>query len=497
MARILGIDIASDAVRGTMVRASLRRVEVASYAEAPLPHTTPERQAETLREAVRQLTSSFSPAPDYVIVCLGGDHVSLRTLEMPLVARKRITDVLPFELEALLPFPVDQAVVDHQPIDQAAGKMRLLAAAVPRASVAELITVLRNAGVDPREIAAGAAALDGLVSVVPALGGLDAALVIDVGRKRTDVAVIQSGCCHFARTLSVGLEGGTSSLLQSGLHHCLASFRAGGGVAPARAFICGEGALAKGALDWFRSELGIDVELLPLPEVPGAPPELVLFGRATALAARGAGRQKRIDLRQGDLAPARAIGGLRQQGRLLVICAAAVFLAFVFSAYARWTVLDDERDELETELAAVSRELLGEETTSPRRARELLSGGTNQIDPMPPFDAFDMLQATSAAIPADITHDTRRFHVNLDEDGQAGRFQLHGTVASVAERDRIRDGLDAHECIEELELGNTTPSGTDRINYQIEGVMRCPGAARPAGASSKSTGSGRAGHGNR
>lgn len=490
MARYLGLDIGSTAVRGTVVRSALRKIELLQYVEVPLiPTSSPDDRAAQLREAIAGVLAAVRPPPDGVIVALDGESASVRPIELPAAAQKRIAEVLPFELESLIPFPVEDAVIDHQPIEIAGGKIRLLVAAASKAKVAARIAELRDAGVEPRHLSVGAAALDGLIPLVPALQQLGPTVVIDSGQNHTDICIIRNGHCEWARTLSIGLSSlprGTE-ILGRDIQQTIAGYRAAGGAAPIQVFVAGGGAGAQGMIPWLQSRLGVPVDTLPLPDAPGADMAIrPAFARATALAGRSVARGRHLDLLQGEFTPKRAMGALRQQAPLIAICTGVVLACFFFATFARWWVLDDEREVLEAELAEVTRETLGEETRDIERARELLTKGRAGADPLPAFDAFDALDAISSKVPPEVTHETRRLHIELDEDGREGRFELQGSVPSIQHRDQIATALAEHPCIHEIEQGRTSPGvGNENVNYQLEAVLRCPGQERTGGTKNR------------
>ncbi len=489
MARILGLDVGTTAVRGAVLRTALRKVELERYVEAPLRAPQdggvegPAGRADALASAIREVLAAVGRAPDGIVVAIPGEDASVRPIELPLAAQKRLAEVLPFELEAVLPFPTEDAVIDHQLIGKDGVRLRLLAAAAPKARIASLLAELRDAGVVPQEIAVGAAALDGLVGLVPELAGPGPFLVLDVGAHHLDVNILHHGRTETARTVTAGTAGlpGNEGELTRALVQTLASFRAGGAPAPVKAFVCGGGALVEGLLPWLASKLdGAEVVQLTLPAGPGADEAVrPLFARAAALAGRTLLKGKRLDLRQGEFAHRRAMGALQAQIPLIAACTAAVVFAFVFSTWSSYRLLDERRGTLETELARVTRESFGEETRDPARAKRLLDGRTGPQDPLPRFDAFDALDAVSHAIPSDVVHDTRRLEIEIGVGEREGKLELQGTVQDIAERDRVVEALEAHPCFHDLENGRTSPaSGQDRINYTVAGVINC--GTRPA-----------------
>jgi general secretion pathway protein L len=484
MARILGLDISDTAVRGALVTTTLRTQQVSRYVEVPIaPPTEGEDQPNPLHAAVQELLGALDPPPDSIIVALDGRQASLRTLDLPAGAAKRVAEVLPFELEPILPFPIEEAVIDHQVVERTPTTLRLLTAAVPKERVAARLAALREAGLEPRQMAVGGAALDGLVPLLPALSEEGAHILVHLDDSATDVCIVRSGQCQLARTLSGGMRdvrSGRRAHLESQLRHTLAGYRGTGGATFSRAFLAGEAAMYPQALEWLQGVLEVETQVLPLPPVPGADDaHRPLFGRATALAGRVLGRGKHLDLRRGEFAPQRTANVLRKHARLAAICAGVVFASFVFSVYARWTVLADERQVLGAQLEAVTEDLFDKPTADPVRAREILEGKKGPEDPLPRFDAYDALESISELIPEELTHkhDTRRLQIDFDDEAHEGRFDLQGTVASVAERDRVADALEGHPCFHDLEKGRTTPGpGNEGLNYQLEAIIRCPGA---------------------
>jgi hypothetical protein len=151
----------------------------------------------------------------------------------------------------------------------------------------------------------------------------------------------------------------------------------------------------------------------------------------------------------------------------------AVFLSFGLSLGARYRVAKSEQERLAVQLAEVSRDLLGEEARSALQARELLTAGPRIEDPLPRFDAYDVLEAISENIPADIQHDTRRLMIEIDDDGESGRFEIQGTVGSIADRDRLVEGLQAHRCFAEAEKGSISTAVEDRKDYKVSVKVYC------------------------
>jgi Tfp pilus assembly PilM family ATPase len=482
MSLVLGLEITPRAVRGAFLKTALRGSEMERYAEVPIPQASEEHSTTgLLRAAVAQLTAQGSRPPDRVIAALDGELASLRLVDLPLGVEKKIAEVLPGELEAVLPFDVDEAIVDYQIVGRDEVNLQLMTVATPARNVAERLRWLNAAGIDPRELAVGAAAFDGLGGLLGETLDDRTVLVIDVGADSTDFAVLSSGQCTFARTLSGGMnlvESGRRDQLGVSLQRTLASYRAQRSEEPTVIWLSGETATMDSARQWLSEQLGMDCGRVPVPAAPGADEETApKFAKAAALAGRALKRKKQLDLRQGEFASKAAAGAIRTHLRLIAVCAAAVVLSFLVSLGARYRVAKAEQEQLKTQLAEVSSDLLGEETRSAVYARELLTGGPRIEDPLPRFDAYDVLEAISESIPTDIQHDTRRLLIEIDDDGERGRFEIQGTVGTIAERDRLVEELQAHRCFSDVEKGSISTAVGDRKDYKVAVKVQCEEAA--------------------
>ena len=484
MSLVLGLEVTPRSVRGAFLRTTLRGFEMERYAEVALPSSNDSATIDVLRAAVREVISESARAPDRIIAALDGQSASLRLIELPAGVEKKAGEVLPGLLESVLPFEIEDAVIDYQVVGHDATNVQVMAVAVPRDLVASRLRELQTAGVSPRELAVGASAFDGLGPLLPESMRDRTLLVIDVGHENTDFCVLTAGECTFARTVSGGMnlvESGRREQLGSSLQRTLASYRAQRPEEPSLILLSGETAPMESARQWLSSQLGIECGVVPLPSAPGADDESApKFARAAALAARATMRKKKLDLRQGEFASKAGAGQIRKNLRLIAICAAAVMLSFGVSLLARYRVAKAEHEQLAEELASVSEDLLGEETRSALHARELLTAGSRVDDPLPRFDAYDVLEAISESIPVEIQHDTRRLLIEIDDEGNSGRFEIQGRVGSIAERDRIVDELRSHRCFAEAEKGSISAAAEDRKDYKVVVKIECPSGPAPA-----------------
>lgn len=511
MAQLLGIDLSPHVVRGALVRTQLRRVAVVRYLEVPIePAPEPELTADgtpaapppsPVARAVAELVKLAGPGVE-TIAAMPTEDVSFRVLEFPAAAAKRLDELLPFEIEPLIPFDPAEAVLDHQPTRPAPGLLRVFAAASLRTKIEARLAELELAGVDPMELAPSAPALAGIAAFTPALA-TGAHMIVHVGAQRTEVVVMVDGRPELARAIPRGVvdlahvafaaspEAMASERLARELKQTLLAFRTAGGGELEAVWLSGEVLVNPPLVEWMSALFERPVRVLDLPVVePGEPIDRTRFALALGLVGHTLGRARHIDFRKGAFVRKRRLGNARTLAPLIIGSILTVGSAYGYSVYARHSVLTSRRESLENQLAATSREVFGVETREVTRARALLVRGPESNDPLPAFTALDALVAVSNAIPPEIdTHDVQRLEIDLGQDQSEGHFEIQGTVATIGERDRISESLARIECFRELQNGQITAAGADRQQYRIEADIRCPGDERTdRRARSRSTG---------
>jgi general secretion pathway protein L len=479
MARTLGIEITDDRVRAALVHAGFRAVAVERVIEVGLDSFVDDEYGSALHHAIGSVLASFPRRPDAISIAIDGRLVSLRPMRFPAGAAKRIGELLPFEIEGLLPFEVEDAILSYQLIRRSLDEIEVLAAAVPKEVLREAIARHEDLGISPRYLCPGAAALDGLIPLMPELAEGPPTLLVSLGRDTTDLMLVADGRNQLSRTVSHGVDALRSprrAIMASELKATLSAYRAAGGAPIERAYLMGVDLAERSEEQFLAESIGVSFERPPLPAPPNHERPSPRFGLAIALAGRGAVRTDRIELRRGEFAPPRASGAVLKHWRLMAACFAAVLASFIFSVAARHSILEAESEALREKLATISKELFGQEARSASRARTLLGGSLAPADPLPRFDAFDALDAVSRSMPEDIVHSLRKLVVEIDDQSREGTLEIHGRVASITERDQVAQALEDHECLDRVIPGPTTPGrGEEGLNYRLEVDVHCPG----------------------
>jgi len=502
MSRILGIDIGKTVVRAAVLRVNYRKITLEALGEAPVLGL----DVDAIRAAVG------AHKPDAVAIAISGEKTHYRMVDLPAAALREIENVLPFELEAQLPFEITEAVYDYRIDKRPAGSetVPIFSAIARVGDVRERIHVVREAvGMEPERVGTGALPLANLISIMPDIErpfGKTAAVgetippvaMLDLGETTSDLVILRDGEPAFARTLSRGTMGlpASAPAISRELRQTFAAWRASGGPPLAGMYLVGGGAAAQGAEMYLSTELGISILPLPRPSLEGVTADqesmLPRFAKAIGLAMGLIGKARGMNLRKGSLETARSYPFLREKIPLLVGLGSVIVLSFAFNLAAEHSSLGVERELLLSQVETATGEVFGEETKDIDKARELLDKRVGaDDDPLPQADAFDVLVKFSESVPKEVVHDVLEFDLNR------GHATIQGTVPSIPDAQAIADKMKEHKCFKDVKISRTAQFTGNKQKYVLEFDVKCeekktkkksPTAAEPDGSASAPAG---------
>jgi len=213
---VLGIDVGSAALKVVEVRGTWQGFEVVKAVERQLPNEngvpcSPEQIAQALTE----LLSAHAIKAAHVVSAIPAHATFVRNLQLPFRDLRKIREVLKFELEPHIPYPVEDVIVDFTKVRETeAGGCEILAAAIPKEALAEHLHIFELAGLVPEivdwEILG---TLNGYQTWQPATTSAPVALV-NVGASKTTVTIVRDGRMQFMRSIARGGHWLTESIRQ-------------------------------------------------------------------------------------------------------------------------------------------------------------------------------------------------------------------------------------------------------------------------------------------
>lgn len=203
---IIGLDLGHFSLRAVRLSRGLTGVDWAGAAERRHAQVLPPLwDLGALGEAVGALWTDNRLPRGRVVAGVPTHLTSVRMLTLPFADPRRVEQVVPYEVEALLPRPLEEVVIDYQIVQTRARETDVLVFALPKGTLVGLLDVLRESGLDPIAVEPQATALYSLAATLrPAAG---AVALVDIGAQTTQFTVLRDGRLAYARAL---LSGGAA-----------------------------------------------------------------------------------------------------------------------------------------------------------------------------------------------------------------------------------------------------------------------------------------------
>jgi general secretion pathway protein L len=141
--KTLGLDISADSITAVQVTSGLKGYQITACARFQM------EDSHSLDDALKELFQKMDLKSDSYFAPVRGEDVSYRNLRMPFREPKKIRSTLPFEIETLVPFQIDDLIVDFNIIERA-DQSEVLAVSVKKDYVAQYLAQLQTYGIDPR-----------------------------------------------------------------------------------------------------------------------------------------------------------------------------------------------------------------------------------------------------------------------------------------------------------------------------------------------------------
>jgi general secretion pathway protein L len=224
MTDCIGLDIGRTAIKAVRFRRGLTGRETVQYFHQKLPIGAEgvldeAKTAELLRAFVKRYHLDRIP----VITSLACRELFLRTLSLPFSDASKVAQVAPFEMESLIPLPLEEVAVGCIVFGEGStqgstqrGASDVLVAAAPRATVADHLKLLSTVGIDPAQVQVDALALFAVTEQLRREGAdvpADLA-IIDMGASKTTLCLTHQGRPRLLRTILWGGDRITEALAE-------------------------------------------------------------------------------------------------------------------------------------------------------------------------------------------------------------------------------------------------------------------------------------------
>lgn len=203
---ILGFDIGKTSVKAALVYCRRKEIVIQRFFEEPIVSSSADYQERAV--AAIKLILEQAGTYDKIISALPANQAIFKELKLPFMGIDTIKKVISYEVEPLLPFSLQDAVIDCiiTKENKQENNSEILVAAVQNQYIAQHLALFEAAGVQPEKVTVDMFALYGLYSMIPAYAQLSGGVVLlEIEPQSTRMAYIYNGQMRFIRTLPKGL----------------------------------------------------------------------------------------------------------------------------------------------------------------------------------------------------------------------------------------------------------------------------------------------------
>lgn len=205
--RIVGFDIGKTSIKATLLICKGRDIIVEKCYETPIQSSSIADYQERASGAIKIILDQI-PHHDHIISCLSSSQAIFKELKLPFVGIETIKKVIAYEVEPLLPFSINDAVIDcivTKELKEENSSI-VLVAAVQNQYIAAHLALFEAAGVQSDQIVIDLFALYGLYLMIPSYAQQPGGVVLlETEIQSTRMAYIYDGQLRFIRTLPKGL----------------------------------------------------------------------------------------------------------------------------------------------------------------------------------------------------------------------------------------------------------------------------------------------------
>jgi type II secretory pathway component PulL len=152
--KYLGIDIQEGVLSAVLLQSGLKTRMVEASVQIPLDAGG--QAEEALNTGMKALSEQLHPEGLATILSIPTERVICRNMEVPFTDTKKIRQIVPFELEPRLAFPVDNLIIDFQKLESTGHSSRLMTVAAETAGLKTTVDVAAAHRMDPEALIPGA-----------------------------------------------------------------------------------------------------------------------------------------------------------------------------------------------------------------------------------------------------------------------------------------------------------------------------------------------------
>lgn len=204
---IIAIDITRTEIHATKIKISGNKKTIEKLIEEKIDNNNTLPYEERVIKSLKDLKEKLGKY-DEIYACISSSSIIFKELSLPFLGQKKVKMVVPFEVESLLPFSLDQAIIDSviTKEDTKENKTDVLVAAIKKEQVDQFLNLFTAAGIIVNKLSVDMLELYGLYKSMPNYQHTTGTIaLIDLGLYSTRVAIEIDNQLKYIRVFPKGI----------------------------------------------------------------------------------------------------------------------------------------------------------------------------------------------------------------------------------------------------------------------------------------------------
>ena len=200
--RIVALEVQNNALFATVIRAHRDKKTIQKFFEEPYnPH-----EQGSLEGAIKNIIQKIG-AYDSISIVVQSSLAIFKTITLPFINEEKIKLILPFEVEPLLPFSIQDSVIDALVYPNITQKnSEVLVVAVKRSFLDDFLQPFFSLGIHPDRITVGSLELYALIKQCGALPSQGISCIVDFAFEKTTIMLLLNGKITAIRVINEGIS---------------------------------------------------------------------------------------------------------------------------------------------------------------------------------------------------------------------------------------------------------------------------------------------------
>ncbi len=216
---ILGIDIGSYWIKVLELDLTGTDPQIKKLIKKQLPPEMrkPERDPKAVAKLIKECLDENDISSSDTVIMVSGPQVFIRRITMPPMPKEELDEVIPFEATKQVSFSVDQLEVDYIIVGEkdvdGIKNQDILLVVTPKEVVEQQKLIVREAGLKTVAVTVAPMVLWKTFQLSKIIREESVIAMLDIGHERSTVSLLNNGILEFTRTINLGSDEITNTLM--------------------------------------------------------------------------------------------------------------------------------------------------------------------------------------------------------------------------------------------------------------------------------------------